>query len=119
MARSCWSPTVADLDRHVPVELGVPSTVDLAHPVLADLCGDFIRAEASTRDKSHGLKLVDPTLDRPGFPVILRAFNFVLFCVLHPTSILSSLSSLVWLSQALGKRPRLSLHLPASFPGEP
>ena len=34
------------LQGHVPAELRIVGTVHLAHPALADLGGDFVRAEA-------------------------------------------------------------------------
>ena len=34
-----------NLQRHVPIELGVPRAIDLAHPACPDLGEDFIGAE--------------------------------------------------------------------------
>ena len=42
-----------DLERHVPVELGVARAVDLPHSAAADLGGDGIRAEGGARLKRH------------------------------------------------------------------
>ena len=42
------------LQRHVPVELRVPRLPDFAHAALADLGGDFIRAEVDAGCKRHG-----------------------------------------------------------------
>ncbi len=42
------------LQRDITVELGVSGTVDLAPAALADLGGDFVRAEAGAGAEGHG-----------------------------------------------------------------
>ncbi len=49
-----------DLERHLPVELGVGGLIDLSHPALADEGGDIVVAEWSTDFKSHKLWLGCP-----------------------------------------------------------
>ncbi len=42
-----------DLEGYIPPELRIVSAVHLAHAALADLGGDFIRAEAGARAEGH------------------------------------------------------------------
>ena len=43
-----------DLERHLPVELGIGGLVDLAHAPLADEGGHVVMAEAATDVQRHG-----------------------------------------------------------------
>ena len=45
-----------DLDRDVATELGVARAIDLAHPAGAEWRDDFIRPEARTVSKQHGVR---------------------------------------------------------------
>ena len=42
-----------DLQRHVPVQLGVTGAIDLAHAARSDEGGHFVRAEAGTGAEGH------------------------------------------------------------------
>ena len=42
-----------DLERHVPVELGVPCPIHFPHPAYADLGGDGIGAEGGAGCQGH------------------------------------------------------------------
>jgi hypothetical protein len=46
-------PLRQDLDRDVAFELGVPRSVDFAHPTCAERREDLVRAEARTRGERH------------------------------------------------------------------
>ena len=46
-----------NLQRDIAIELRVPRAIDLTHSALADLSGDFIRAEAHASGQSHGKRL--------------------------------------------------------------
>ena len=54
-----------DLDRHVPVELLIPSPVHLSHAARADRRKDFVGAEARTGRECHGMA-VPSTLPHRG-----------------------------------------------------
>ena len=43
-----------NLDRDLPLQVRIGGAIDLTHAAHADLGGDFIRAESSTRSESHG-----------------------------------------------------------------
>ena len=43
-----------DLERHVPVELGVPGSIHLSHAPLAYEGGHVVVAEAGTDGEGHG-----------------------------------------------------------------
>ena len=43
-----------DLERHVPVELGVSRSVHVTHAAFADLGGDGVGTERGARSQGHG-----------------------------------------------------------------
>ena len=43
-----------DFEGYIPAELRIPGSIHLPHAALADLGGDFIRAEASAWAEGHG-----------------------------------------------------------------
>ena len=44
-----------DLQRHLPVQLGIGGLIDLSHPALADEGGDVVVAESGADGQGHGL----------------------------------------------------------------
>jgi hypothetical protein len=44
-----------NLDRDLTLQVGVGCPIHLAHPALADLCGDFVNAEAGTRGEGQSV----------------------------------------------------------------
>ena len=47
-----------DLQRHVPVELGISGSIDFAHAALADEGGDIVVAESGTDVEGHRLCVI-------------------------------------------------------------